>query len=80
MATKKLFFRYGKFAIKDGLEIRFWDDKWPGNAPLKDQYPALYNIVHHKSDTLAVVMQSFPPVMTFRRDLIGPRLKAWNAL
>ena len=51
-----------------------------GNSPLKDQYPALYNIVCHKSDTLAQVMQSSPPDMTFRRDLVGPRLDAWNAL
>ena len=77
---KKFFFCFGKFAIRDGSEIRFWEDKWLGNAPLKDQYPALYNIVRHKSDTLAEVMQSSPPVMTFRRDLIGPRLEAWNAL
>ena len=29
-----------------------------GNTTLKDQYLALYNIVRHKSDTLATVMQS----------------------
>ena len=28
MATKKFFFRFGKFAIRDGSEIRFWEDKW----------------------------------------------------
>ena len=80
MATKNNFFSFGKFAIRDGLEIRFWEDKWLGNTPLKDQYPALYNIVRHKSDTLATVMQSSPPVVTFGRDLVGPKLEAWNAL
>ena len=80
MATKKFFFRFGKFAIRDGSEIRFWEDKWLGNAPLKDQYPSLYNVVRRKSDTLVEVMRSSPPVMTFRRDLIGHRLEAWNAL
>ena len=45
-----------------------------------DQYPALYNIVHHKEVTLATVMQSSPPNMTFRRDLNGIRLDVWNAL
>ena len=25
-------------------------------------------------------MQSSPPTMTFRRDLVGPRLEAWNTL
>ena len=80
MASKNNFFRFGKFAIRDGSEIRFCEDKWLGNTTLKDQYPALYSIVRHKSDTLAMVMQSSPPTMTFRRDLVGPRLEAWNTL
>jgi hypothetical protein len=28
MATKNQFFHLGKFSIKDGSEIRFWEDKW----------------------------------------------------
>ena len=80
MATKKDFVRFGKFAIRDGSEIRFWEDKWLDNTTLKDQYPALYNIVRHKSDTLAKVMQSSPSIMTFRPYLVGPRLEAWNVL
>jgi hypothetical protein len=47
---------------------------------LREQYLALYNIVRHKGDTITMVMESFPPDMTFRRDLSGPRLAAWNAL
>ena len=46
----------------------------------REQYPALYNIVRHKGDTIAKVMQSTPPNVTFRRNLIGPRLAAWNTL
>ena len=80
MATKKYFFPYGSFSIKDGSEIRFWEDKWLDNATLREQYPALYNIVRHKGDTLAKVLESFPPVMDFRRDLNGPRLASWNEL
>ena len=80
MATKKYFFRYGSFSIKDGSEIRFWEDKWLGSATLREQYPALYNIVRHKGDTIAKVLESFPPNVTFRRDLIGPRLQSWNIL
>jgi hypothetical protein len=30
--TKKFFFPYGSFSIKDGSEIRFWKYKWLGNA------------------------------------------------
>jgi hypothetical protein len=80
MATKKFFFRYGTFSIKDGSQIRFWEDSSLGNSPLSEQYPALYSIVHRKSDTIALVIVTSPPDVTFRRDLIGPRLVAWNAL
>ena len=36
--------------------------------------------MRHKSDTLARVMESNPPQVTFRRDLLGPRLASWNEL
>jgi hypothetical protein len=48
--------------------------------PLHEYYPVLYNIVCHKSDNIATVIATSPPVVTFRRDLIAPRLDAWNAL
>ena len=80
MATKKHFFRFGSFIIKDGTEIRFWEDKWLGNATLQEQYPALYNIVRHKGDIIAKVLETYPPNVTFRRDLMGARLASWNAL
>ena len=82
MATKKFLFPYGSFSIKDGSEIRFWEDRWLGTTTLREQYPALYNIVleRHKSDTLSQVLETFPPNVTFRRDLVGPRLASWNEL
>jgi hypothetical protein len=80
MATKKHFFCLGTFSIKDGLEIRIWEDKWLGNTTLRKQYPALYSIVRHKSDTIAMVMESSPPNVIFRRDFSGQRLVTWNAL
>jgi hypothetical protein len=80
MATKKFFFSYCSFLINDGSQIRFWEDKWLVNTSLQEQYSDLYNIVCHKSDTIAIVMVTSPPTVSFRRDLIGPRLIAWNAL
>jgi hypothetical protein len=80
MATKNQFFRLGKFSIKDGSEIRFWEDKWLGTTTLREQYPTLYSIVRHKEDTIAKVMESSPPNVTFRRDISGQRLASWNAL
>jgi hypothetical protein len=80
MATKKFFFGHGSFSIRDGSEIHFWDDKWLGNTTLREQYPALYSVVRHKGDTLAHVLGSRPPNVTFRRTLFGPRLVNWEAL
>ena len=40
----------------------------------------MYSIVRHKGDTIATVMESSPPNMTFRQTLLGPRLVSWNAL
>jgi hypothetical protein len=40
----------------------------------------LYNIVRHKSDIIALVIASSPPSVTFRHDLYGLSLVAWNAL
>jgi hypothetical protein len=77
---KKFFFGYGIFSIKDGSEVRFWEDKWLGGTTLREQYPTLYVIVGHKGDTIAHVMESNPPKMMFRRSLIGPRLVSWKAL
>jgi len=75
ISTKKYFFRYGSFSIKDGLKIRFSKDKWLGNATLREQYSAIYNIVRHKGETSAIVMKKFPPNVAFPRDLIGAKLE-----
>ena len=36
--------------------------------------------MRHKGESIAKVMSSTPPIVTFRRDLLGPRLASWNAL
>jgi hypothetical protein len=76
----KYFFCYGSFSIKNGLQIQFIEDKWNENTTLRELYHALYSIVRHKGDTISTVMATSPPNITFRRDLVGPRLIAWNAL
>jgi hypothetical protein len=80
MATKKHFFGHGKFSIKDGSEVRFWEDKWLSATTLREQYPALYAIVRHKGDTISHVLEFNPPNVTFRRNLYGPRLVSWEVL
>jgi hypothetical protein len=78
MAIKKHFFGTEAFSIKDGSEIRFWEDKWLGTTSLRKKYPTLYNIVRHKGDTMAKILETSPPNVSFRRDL--QRLVSWNAL
>jgi hypothetical protein len=65
-----------------GMDRRLgsWEDKWFGNVMLREQYSILYNIVRHKDNTLAKVMESSPPNVSFRRNLIGLSHASWNAL
>jgi hypothetical protein len=77
MAMKKHFFGHGTFSIKVGSEVRFWEDKWLGNATLQEQYPTMYAIVRHKGDTISRVLESSPLNVMFRRNLYGP---SWEAL
>uniref|UniRef100_A0ACD5YIW8 Uncharacterized protein n=1 Tax=Avena sativa TaxID=4498 RepID=A0ACD5YIW8_AVESA len=80
MATKKHFFHFGAFEINDGSQIRFWEDKWLGQTSLSEQYTVLYSIIKHKGDTISIVMEDYPPNVSFRRSLIEPRLVSCNNL
>jgi len=60
MKVKRDFLRFGTFIIKDGSQVRFWEDIWLGNRSLRDQYPQLYNIVRKKQDTADVLSTQIP--------------------
>jgi hypothetical protein len=55
MNVKDTFLGFGHFNVKDGSQTRFWVDTWLGNKPLKDKFPALFNIVRRKQDSIATV-------------------------
>ena len=80
MKVKANFLKFGTFIIKDGSLIRFWEDAWLGNRSLREQYPQLYNIVRKKQDTVAEVLSSGTPNLSWRRDLIDSKLVMWNNL
>ncbi|WVZ91755.1 hypothetical protein U9M48_037881 [Paspalum notatum var. saurae] len=80
MDVKQDFISLGSFQIGDGSQVRFWEDTWCGNQPLKNIYPSLFNIVRKKGATVADVMSSIPLNVSFRRGLYGERLHAWNEL
>ena len=48
MKVKSEFLKFGTFHIKNGSQVRFWEDTWLGNRPLRHKYPQLYNIVSKK--------------------------------
>jgi len=80
MKVKLEFLRFGTFKVNNGSQVWFFEDKWLGNRALKDQYPGLYNIVREKFMTIAEVMASEQPNISWRRSLFGPKLVAWREL
>ena len=80
MKVKNDFLKFGSFIIKDGSQIRFWEDVWLENKSLREQYPHLYNITRKKQDTVADVLSAPLPNISWHRDLIGNRLVMWNNL
>lgn len=57
-----------------------WEDKWLGNTTLRGQYPALYHIARNQSGTIAKLLSTSPPNLSFRCDLVGPRLASCHVL
>ena len=80
MKAKEFFYQFGTFSVRDGSQVRFWEDTWLGNNSLMVQYPSLYRIVRHKFVMIKQVLGQENPDISFRRDLLGTRLTAWNEL
>ena len=76
MEVKDEFLGLGSFSVGEGTQVRFWEDTWSGNQPLKRLYPSLFNIVRNKGASVAEVMGSVPLNVSFRRGLYGVRLQA----
>jgi hypothetical protein len=62
------------------MQSRFWEDLWVGKEPLMHQYPSLYRIAMRKNQTVAHVLSTRPLNITFRRALVGDRLRLWVEL
>jgi hypothetical protein len=65
----------GSFEIKDETNVRFWDNTWVGDKPLKVQYPNLYNIVRDLHATVSKIMATSPLNISFRRALVDNKLR-----
>jgi hypothetical protein len=70
MGVKDKFLSLGRFSLKDGSQIRFWEDIWLGNRTLKSQFSSLFNIVCRRHATVAEVFSTTPLNISFRRALM----------
>ena len=77
MGVKDKFLSLGRFSLKDGSQIRFWEDIWLGNRTLKSQFPSLFNIVRRRHAMVAEVFSTTPLNISFRRALVGDKLHDW---
>ena len=77
MRVKAAFFNRTKFIVGNGNNTRFLEDSWLGDTPLALQYPSLYRIVQRRDALVAMIMQSIPLNIQFRRTLVGNRWEAW---
>jgi hypothetical protein len=80
LKVKKKVLDCGTFNIKDGSQIRLWEDKWVGRQPFKEQYPCLYNITHYPHETVVNVMRTTPLHISFQRASVGINLNQWYNL
>ena len=80
MKVKWDFLRFKTFMIQNGSQVRFWENIWLGNTPLREQYLQLYNIARGKQDTVEAVLSTYPPNVSWWRDLFGDKLVMWNNL
>ena len=77
MEVKEQFLSCGRFKVGNGSQTRFWEDLWIGSETLMKRFPSLYNITRRKNDIIANVLSTIPLNVSFRRALIGDRLRKW---
>ena len=80
MEIKEQFLERGRFVVQNGQQTRFWEDLWIGHEPLRQQYPSLYAIVRKKNQSVASVLRARPLNISFRRALVGDKLRLWIQL
>ena len=72
---KFLSLRY--FLLKDGSQIRFWEDICLRDQTLKSQFTYLFSMVHWRHATVAKVFSTTPLNISSRRALVGNKLHDW---
>ena len=80
MDVKDIMLQYGRFKVSSGDQTRFWEDMWVGQQPLMRRFPDLYRILRKKRVSVASVLNSTSLNISFRRAIVGERLKEWLRL
>jgi hypothetical protein len=70
----------GSFDIKDVTNVRFWDDTWIRDKPLKAQYPNLYNIARDPHATVSKIMATSRLNISSMRALVDNKVREWLGL
>ena len=68
------------FEVDNGKYVRFWEDVWNGDVPLKTAFPSLYDLSNNKSKVVRDVYDGENWNITFRRTLGTHDLELWEEL
>jgi len=63
------------FMVNSAHQTRFWEHTWIEKMQLKMRFPDLYRIVRTKNVFVAKVLGSTPLNVSFRRAIVGDRLR-----
>jgi hypothetical protein len=80
MTAKESFQLLGYFKVRNGKQVRFWEDCWMGNKSLEKEFPNLYNLVQNKNIVVAKVLETIPLNVSFRRAIVGKNLEDWYVI
>lgn len=80
MSLKEIFYKYVKKIVGNVQNIRFWEDWWLDDKPLKKSYPGLYGLCFTKSIKPIYVINNWRDRFHFRRTLLGDTFLQWNEI
>lgn len=71
MMVKKEFWKFVRFKLGSDQEIKFWEDIWVGEDPLKEKFSGLFAMVTDKKATITDSFYFEPSVWNprFRRNV-----------
>lgn len=75
MMVKDIFWKFIQFKLGSKREIRFWEDRWIGNRPLRDVFRNLYSLA---TDSMGRVSDVFDEENNIWRPSLHWNLNDWK--